>query len=114
MQHLQFELTELGLSGLPITEFGQGHSKVMAPAIEQFNQCALTGRLRHPSNAVLTASVVHAIVVPDRAGNPMLDKSKSNRSGPVRIDGAVALVMALGTAYRLMAEPTREFSMMFI
>ena len=44
----------------------------------------------------------------------MLDKSKSNRSGPVRIDGAVALVMAFGTAYRLMAEPAREFSMMFI
>ena len=38
----------------------------------------------------------------------MLDKSKSNRSGPVRIDGAVALVMALGTAYRLW--PSRRAS----
>ena len=44
MQHLQFELTSSGSPDLPITEFGQGHSKVMAPAIEQFKQCALTGR----------------------------------------------------------------------
>jgi hypothetical protein len=44
----------------------------------------------------------------------MLDKSGSNRSGPVRIDGAVALTMALGTARRFEAGPARTFDLMFI
>lgn len=99
IEDLKFDLAELDLE-LPLEPFKQGHSKVMAPAIEFFTECTLTGRLRHPGNPALTAGVLGAVVVPDRAGNPMLDKSKSNRRGAVRIDGAVALVMALGTARR--------------
>lgn len=99
---LKIDLAELDLE-LPLEPFGQGHAKVMAPAIEYFTECLVTGRLRHPGNAALTASVLSAVVVPDRAGNPMLDKSRSRR-GIGRIDGAVALVMALGTARRTVGE----------
>ena len=47
--------------------------------------------------------MLNAVVVSDRAGNPMLDKSRTRR-GVGRIDGAVALVMALGTARRFVGE----------
>ena len=103
IEDLKADLAELDLE-LPLEPFQQGHSKVMAPAIEFFTECTLTGRLRHPGNPALTAGVLGAVVVPDRAGNPMLDKSRSNRRGAVRIDGAVALVMALGTARRLVGQ----------
>jgi phage terminase large subunit-like protein len=85
----------------------------MAPAIEFFVQCALTGCLRHGNNPVLTASVLNAVQIPDKAGNPMIDKSRA-KVGPVRVDGAVALVMALGTAHRVRGEPKPKFQMMFV
>lgn len=110
---LKIELNDLKMGDLPIEPFTQGHSKAMAPAIEFATECVLTGRLRHGGNAVLTAAVTNAIVVLDKAGNPMLDKSNSNR-GPVRIDGAVALVMALGTAHRFIGEPVRDFKLFYV
>jgi len=113
IEDLKVDLADIGMSDLPISPFTQGHSKAMAPSIEFFTECVLTGRLRHGGNAVLTAAVTNAIVVLDKAGNPMLDKSNSNR-GPVRIDGAVALVMAIGTAHRFIAEPARDFKLMFV
>lgn len=100
-EYLKVELDEIGADDLPFEPFGQGHSRAMAPAIQFFIECAMDGRLRHGGHAVLTASVVNAVVIPDRAGNPMIDKPASNRRGPVRVDGAQALVMALGTAQRL-------------
>jgi phage terminase large subunit-like protein len=112
IEDLQAALQEADIEGLPLEPFGQGHSKVMAPAIEAFQECAVEGRLRHGGNAVLTAAVVNAILIKDTSGNPKIDKSNSNRSGPVRIDGAVALVMALGTAFR--APPEREFASFFV
>ena len=57
------------------------------------------GRNRAPDCGVL-----NAVVAMDRAGNPMLDKSRSRR----RIDGAVAAVMALGTARRFVGEYVEE------
>lgn len=109
---LKVELADLG-SKLPLEPFGQGHSRVMAPAIEFFVQCALTGCLRHGDNPALTSSVLNAVVIPDKSGMPMIDKSKA-KTGPVRIDGAVALVMALGTAHRFQPEPPKGFDMFFI
>ena len=92
-------------SGLRLAPFGQGY-KDMAPALEFFAEVAMTGRLRHGANPVLTAAVANAIVVHDPAGNQKLDKGRSNNRGPVRIDGAVALAMALGLAHRY--EPAPE------
>lgn len=98
--HIEFlkrDLAELDVK-LPMDAFGQGHSKAMAPAVEFLAECALTGRLSHGGHPVLTASVAGAIITRDKAGNPMIDKPKSNKRGPVRIDGAVALTMSLGAA----------------
>ncbi len=102
IEDLKIDLAELDLD-LPLEPFTQGHSPAMAPAIEFFTECLLTQRLHHNGNPALTSSVLNAVVVPNRAGNPMLDKSRS-KPGVTRIDGAVALVMALGTARRFVGE----------
>ena len=57
---------------------------------------------------MLTASVVNAITVPDPAGNLQIDKPKSQARGPVRIDGAIAAIMALAMAKRFEAEPAQD------
>jgi phage terminase large subunit-like protein len=106
IEYLKKDLNELELE-LPMDSFGQGHSKAMAPAIEFFAECALSGRLRHGMHPVLTASVAGAIIDRDKAGNPMIDKEKSNKRGAVRIDGAIALTMALGAAKSFEPEPPK-------
>ena len=89
---------------VPLEPFGQGY-RSMSPAIEWFAELAITGRLRHGGHPVLTASIAGAITTSDPAGNVKLDKDRSNGRGPVRIDGAVAAVMALGIAKRFEATP---------
>ncbi|MEX6508927.1 terminase large subunit [Jiella sp. M17.18] len=89
---------------VPLQEFGQGFQS-MGPAIDYFSELALSGRLRHGSHPLLTACVAGAITVPDPAGNLKVEKGKSNRMGPVRVDGAVAMLMALGTAHGFEAAP---------
>lgn len=84
---------------IPFEPFGQGFVS-MGPAVERFAELALSGKLRHGAHPVLTAAVSNAITVSDPAGNLKIDKPKSNRRGPVRVDGAVALVMALQVASR--------------
>jgi phage terminase large subunit-like protein len=77
----------------PLTEFGQGY-KDMAPALDVLESVALQERLRHGMHPVLTMCASNAVVTADPAGNRKLDKTKA--SG--RIDGMVALVMALAAA----------------
>lgn len=102
VEDLKSELSEVG-ADIPLHEFGQGY-KDMAPALEYFAELALTARLRHGGHPVLTANVANAVVVSDPAGNQKFDKDKSNKRGTTRIDGAVALAMALGTARRFVSE----------
>lgn len=87
--------------------FGQGF-KDMGPAVERFAELALTAKLRHGGNPVLTAAVANAIVEKDVADNLKIAKPKSNARGPVRVDGAVALCMALGIANRFVPPPPKK------
>ena len=91
----------------PLEAFGQGFAS-MSPAIEWFVELCLTGRLHHGGHPVLTASVVSAITISDPAGNLKIDKPKSEARGPVRIDVAVATIMALSIAKRFQAEPRAD------
>lgn len=100
---LKVEISEIG-GDVPLESFGGQGIKVMAPAVDTFAEYAETGRILHGGHPVLTAAVVNAILTPDRAGNLTFDKEKGNRAGPVRIDGAVALAMALHTARRFEGE----------
>lgn len=99
------DLDEIDAS-LPVQlePFGQGF-KEMGPAVEWFAELALTGRIRHGGHPVLTAAVAGAILTSDPAGNQKIDKDRSSGRGPVRVDGAVTLAMALELARRVVPVP---------
>lgn len=77
----------------PMIEFGQGF-KSMSPALKALETLALSGRLRHGANPVLTMCIANSRVEIDAAGNRKLTKKKATG----RIDGAIALAMAVGCA----------------
>lgn len=87
---LKKELESLGVD-LPLEPHGQGY-KDMSPALETLEADLVNHRIRHGMHPILTWCASNAIAVADPAGNRKLDKSKS--SG--RIDGMVALAMAIG------------------
>lgn len=89
---LKRSLDAIGCSA-PLEPFGQGF-KEMAPAIDTMERALLDERLRHGGHPVLTWCASNAKATSDAAGNRKLDKSKSTG----RIDGLVALTMALGRA----------------
>lgn len=72
-------------------EFGQGF-KSMSPALRELEGEILNGRLAHGNHPVLTMCAANAVVQSDPAGSRKLAKNKSTG----RIDGMVALAMAMG------------------
>lgn len=78
-------------SGLRLREWGQGF-RDMAPAIDALEAAVMDRSLQHPGNEVLTWNMANAIVETDAADNRKFAKDKAK----FRIDGAVALAMALG------------------
>lgn len=72
-------------------DFGQGFVS-MSPAIRQLEQMLLSKKLRHGAHPVLTECAKNAVTVSDPAGNRKFVKSKATG----RIDGMVALAMAVG------------------
>jgi phage terminase large subunit-like protein len=83
----------------------------MSPAIDALATAVLHGELIHDGHPILTWNIGNAIAITDPAGGRKLDKSKAR----FRIDGAVALAMALGLKERERkpaAEP--EYSLQFV
>jgi phage terminase large subunit-like protein len=95
---LQHELADLGRE-LPLIPFGQGY-RDMSPAIDAVESELMNGRVRHGRHPILTSCVANAVTTRDPAGNRKLDKSKV--SG--RIDGAVALAIAIGSAEKSLGQ----------
>lgn len=91
---LKAEIARLGRE-LPLVEFGQGF-RDMSPALDALESELLNGKVRHGSNPLLNWCAANAIAVKDPAMNRKLDKAKSTG----RIDGLVALAMALGGAVK--------------
>lgn len=81
---------EMGVT-MNMAPFGQGF-KDMSPAIDKLEERLLNGNIRHGNHPVLTMCAANAKATKDPAGNRKLDKMKSNG----RIDGIVALTMAIG------------------
>lgn len=78
---------------LPLEEFGQGF-KSMTPAIERLENLLLNGKLRVHINPVLRWNAASAVTVEDDAAGRKFSKRKATG----RIDGIVALAMAVGVA----------------
>ena len=72
---------------------GQGFQS-MSPALRDLETTLLSGEMAHGNHPVLTMCVANAVVTSDPAGNRKLDKAKATG----RIDGAVALAMAMSVA----------------
>lgn len=72
-------------------EFGQGFVS-MSPAIRELEARLLGTKLKHGKHPVLANCAYNAVAVSDPAGNRKFDKKKTTG----RIDGMVALAMAVG------------------
>jgi phage terminase large subunit-like protein len=96
---LKKELDEIGLD-LPLHPFGQGF-KDMAPAIDRLEELLMNENMAHGGNPVLTMCMANTRIEKDAAGNRKMNKAKATG----RIDGAVALAMAVGIMH-MQAENT--------
>jgi phage terminase large subunit-like protein len=97
MRHLRPWLLRAGFHEQQIedhfVEFGQGMAS-MSPALRDLEQVLLEGELAHGGHPVLSMNVANTVIVLDDAGN----RKPSKRKSTGRIDGLVALAMAIGTA----------------
>lgn len=89
---LKKELEARGIA-IPLQAHGQGF-KDMSPALDALEAALVSGKVLHGGHPVLTWCAANAVATRDPAGNRKLDKSKATG----RIDGLVALAMALGAA----------------
>lgn len=94
LDQLRRELDRMGAE-LPLVEFGQGFQS-FSPALDVLEAELLNGRIAHGGNPLLTWCAANAVTAKDPAGNRKLDKQKATG----RIDGLVALAMAMGVASR--------------
>jgi phage terminase large subunit-like protein len=93
-RHLKPWLERVGFTEAELerfVEFGQGFQS-MSPALRDLEGMVLNMKLAHGNHPVLTMCAANAVVQTDPAGNRKLSKSKSRG----RIDGMVALTMAMG------------------
>jgi phage terminase large subunit-like protein len=100
-------VTALQEQGAQVVQFGQGYVS-MSPACKEVERLVVSSRLRHPGNPVLTWCAANAVVEMDAAGNLKVSRRKCSE----KIDGIVALAMAVG---RWMAQPAEaEFDFRII
>lgn len=88
-------LIEIGGAEDWAVEFGQGF-KDMNPAMRDFDRLVRGHRLAHGGHPVLNWQADNLVIEMDAAGNIKPSKEKSIE----RIDGMVALIMAIGAAMR--------------
>lgn len=106
MDLFKAECDKIGLD-LPLVPHGQGY-KDMTPALDNLEAWLVSGKIRHGGHPVLTMCAANAVEIRDPAGNRKLDKTKA--SG--RIDGMVALAMAMGAPVAKDASP--DYPMFFL
>lgn len=95
-------MTELTEEGLVVIPFGQGFKSMSGPT-KELERIVVSAKLRHGGDPVLRWMASNVAAMQDAAGNlkPARDKSRE------KIDGIVALIMALG---RAMLEPEEQGS----
>lgn len=111
-QHLKPWLLEAGFHAEEVegdeaifVPFGQGFAS-MSPALDTLETLLLNKQLAHGGHPVLTMCAANATTQTDPAGNRKLSKAKSHG----RIDGMVALAMAVAVAGADVPESRAEWS----
>lgn len=82
-------------AGMAVVQFGQGFSSMSSPT-KELERLLLARKLAHGGNPVLSWMAGNVVVREDPAGNIKPDKGRSSE----KIDGIVALIMALDRALR--------------
>lgn len=90
-------------------QFGQGFAS-MSPALRALESAILNKKIAHGNHPVLSMCAGNATVQIDPAGNKKFAKKKS--SG--RIDGMVALAMAMSVAGTYQEAPAKRYQMLFV
>lgn len=98
------ELESLGVD-LPLEPYGQGF-RSMGKALDDLDDVLTLRNLRHGENPILTMCAMNSIAVSDPAGNRKLEKKRS--SG--RMDGMVALAMAVGVQTEIEKKEDKKLS----
>lgn len=112
MKFLKPWLEKVGFTEHELTkfvEFGQGFVS-MSPAIRELESLLLAKKLAHGNHPVLTMCAANATIIKDPAENRKFTKSKT--SG--RIDGIVALAMAVGVINEKHEEEYSEVGMIIL
>ena len=91
--------------GLRMVEFGQGFAS-MSPPMRELERLIRSHRIEHGNNPVLRWMADNLVANEDPAGNIKPDKAKSTE----RIDGMVALIMALDRAIRHQSDGQSVYS----
>ena len=81
--------------GFTMVPFGQGFASMSGPT-KDFYRLLMEGQIIHGGHPVLRWNMDNAFVRTDPAGNLKIDKEESTE----KVDGAVALVMALDRALK--------------
>jgi phage terminase large subunit-like protein len=96
-------MTELSKDGIDVVEFGQGYASMSEPA-KELERLVIAGKIRHGGHPVLRWCAGNVMVVIDDSPAENIKPVKAKTKDGVRqqddnkIDGIVALVMALGLA----------------
>jgi len=77
--------------GFNMSAFGQGYASMSAPS-KELERMAVKGKIKHAGNPVLRWMNSNVQIESDAAGNIKISKKRSRE----KVDGMVALVMALG------------------
>ena len=85
--------TRLQEIGLPVVAFGQGFAS-MSSACKEVERLILNRQLAHDGNPVMRWCLSNVAIAQDPAGNIKIDRQKAKE----KVDGAVALAMAIGVA----------------
>lgn len=90
----RLELQQLEAEGLPVVEFPNQPART-APATRAFELAVQDGRLTHDGSFVLARHVENARIKVSTAGRYI---SKDHKNSPLKIDAAVAAIMAVDRA----------------
>lgn len=101
--------TQLAGDGFTVAQFGQGFASMSAPT-KELEVMLLRRGIRHGGHPVLRWMAANVAVAQDPAGNIKPAKDKSSD----RIDGIVALVMAIGRAIAQEVEEPPKYQMLFV
>jgi phage terminase large subunit-like protein len=109
MDGIRLEMAKANVT-LPFVEHQQGFIS-MGPALQFLADKLRAGQVRHGGNPILTHCIGNAVTVADAADNLKFHKGRSHGTSKLRIDGAVALAMAMSP---MSVEPPRDFKLFYI